>query len=96
MRRTNTEPLKDVINRFLKIYGGERKIKEIKLQNSWAKIIGTNVEKQTEFINVSKSTFYVKINSSVVKYELSMMKSQIIKRLNEEAGENLIEKIVFL
>ncbi len=96
MRRTNTEPLKEVIQRFLKIYGADRKIKEIKLQNSWAKIIGANVEKQTEFVNISKSTFYVKISSSVVKYELSMMKSKIIQRLNEEAGETLIDEIVFL
>ncbi|MCD6557356.1 MAG: hypothetical protein J7K64_09200 [Bacteroidales bacterium] len=27
MRRTNTEPLKDVIQRFLKIYGGDRRIR---------------------------------------------------------------------
>lgn len=96
MRRTNTEPLKDVIQRFLKIYGGDRKIKEIKLQNSWVKVVGNNVERQTEFIKISKSTFYVKINSSVIKHELLMMKSQIIQRLNEEAGETLINEIVFL
>ncbi len=96
MRRTNTEPLRDVIQRFLKIYGGDRKIKEIKLQNSWGKIVGLNVERQTEFIKISKSAFYVKLSSSVVKHELSMMKSQIIKRLNEEVGETLINEIVFL
>ncbi|NOZ35830.1 MAG: DUF721 domain-containing protein [Chlorobi bacterium] len=96
MRRTNTEPLKDVINRFLKIYGGDRKIKEIKLQRSWGQITGVNVEKQTEFVKVNKSTFYVKLTSSVVKYELSMMKSKIIQRLNEEAGETLIDEIIFL
>lgn len=96
MRRTNTEPLKDVIQRFLKIYGGDRKIKEIKLQNSWVKVVGNNVERQTEFIKISKSIFYVKINSSVIKHELLMMKSQIIQRLNEEAGETLINEIVFL
>ena len=96
MRRTNTEPLKDVIQRFLKIYGGDRKIKEIKLQRAWGNITGINVEKQTEFVKINKSTFYVKINSSVVKYELSMMKSKIIQRLNEEAGETLIDEIIFL
>ncbi len=96
MRRTNTEPLKEVIQRFLRIYGADRKIKEIKLQNSWGKIAGVNVENQTEFVKVNKSTFYIKLSSSVVKHELLMMKSQIISRLNEEAGETLITDIVFL
>ncbi len=96
MRRTNTEPLKDVIQRFLKIYGADKKLKEIRVQNSWGKIMGASIERQTEFVNVRKSTFYVKLNSSVLKHELLMMKSKIIKRLNEEAGETLIDKIVFL
>ncbi len=96
MRRTNTEPLKEVIQRFLKIYGGDRKIKEIKLQNSWSRIAGINVERQTEFVKINKSTFYIKLKSSVIKHELSMMKTQIIKRLNEEVGETMITEIVFL
>ncbi len=96
MRRTNTEPLKDVIQRFLKIYGADKKLKEIRIQNSWGKIMGISIEQQTEFVNVSKSTLYVKLNSSVLKHELLMMKSKIIKRLNEEAGETLIDEIVFL
>ncbi len=96
MRRTNTEPLKEVIQRFLKIYGGDRKIKEIEIQRSWGKITGTVVERQTEFVKVNKSVLYVKLKSSVLKHELSMMKSQIIKRLNEETGESIINEIVFL
>lgn len=96
MRRTNTEPLKDVIQRFLQIYGSAGKIKEIKLQNSWGKVVGQNFEQHTEFLKINKSVFYVKLDSSVVKHELSMMKTQIIKRLNEEAGETLIDEIVFL
>lgn len=96
MRRTNTEPLKEVIQRFLKIYGGDRKIKEIEIQRSWGEITGTVVERQTEFVKVNKSVLYVKLKSSVLKHELSMMKSQIIKRLNEETGESIINEIVFL
>ncbi|NPA67682.1 MAG: DUF721 domain-containing protein [Chlorobi bacterium] len=96
MRRTNTEPLKDVIRRFLEIYGGDRKLKEIKLQRSWYKVAGQRIDKHTKFVNIDKSTFFVKLDSPVLKQELLMMKSHIIKRLNEEAGETLIDEIVFL
>jgi len=96
MKRNNTEPLKNVIQRYLHAIGAKQKIKEIQLKNSWDKIMGVNITGQTEYIFIKKSIFHVKISSSVVKYELSMMKSVIIERLNTEAGETVIEDIVFL
>ena len=38
---------------------------------------------------------YVEINSSVVKNELFMMREEIRRKLNEKAGEELVEKIIF-
>ena len=96
MRRTNTEPLKDVIQRFLEIYGADRKIKEIEIQRSWGKVTGVVIENQTEFVKVDKSKLYVKLKSSVLKHELLMMRSQIINRLNDEAGKNIISEIILL
>ncbi len=96
MRRTNTEPLKDVIQRFLKIYGADRKIKEVEIQRSWGKVVGIVIENQTEFVKVENSKLYVKLKSSVLKHELLMMRSEIIKRLNNEAGQEVIEEIVLL
>ncbi len=96
MRRNNTEPLKNVIQRYLHAIGAKQKIKEIQLRNSWDKLMGVNIAGQTEYIFIKKGVFHIKISSSVVKYELSMMKSVIIERLNTEAGETLISDIVFL
>lgn len=96
MRRNNTEPLKNVIQRYLHAIGAKQKIKEIQLRNSWDKLMGVNIAGQTEFIFIKNGIFHIKISSSVVKYELSMMKTVIIERLNTEAGETLINDIVFL
>lgn len=96
MRRNNTEPLKGVIQRYLHAIGAKQKIKEIQLKNSWDKIMGANIKAQTEYVYIKKGVFHIKLRSSVVKHELSMMKSVIIERLNGEAGETVISDIVFL
>ncbi len=96
MRRNNIEPLKAVIQRYLHAIGAKQKIKEIQLKNNWENLMGVNIKAQTEYIFIKKGVFYVKITSSVVKHELSMMKSIIIQRMNNIAGETLINDIVFL
>ncbi len=96
MRRNNTEPLKAVIQRYLHAIGAKQKIKEIQLKNNWENLMGANIKEQTEYIFIKKGVFHVKITSSVVKHELSMMKSIIIQRMNNIAGETLINDIVFL
>lgn len=96
MRRSNTEPLKDVLKRYVRAIGGERKLKEIQLKRSWENLMGKNIFEQTEYVFIKKGVFYVKLRSSVVKHELMMMRSDITQRLNEEAGETLISDVVFL
>ena len=95
MRRNNTEPLKHVLKRFVQAIGGEHKIKEIQLKRNWEELMGKNIAEQTEYMYIKRGVFYIKITSSVVKHELSMMKSQIVERINSDAGETLINEVVF-
>lgn len=95
MRRNNTEPLKHVIKRYLQVIGADKKIKEIQLKRNWEELMGKNISEQTEYIYIKKGVFHIKLRSSVVKHELSMMKTEIIDRLNSDAGETLIDDVVF-
>ena len=96
MRRSNTEPLKDVLKQYLKAIGADKKLKEIRLKNNWEEIMGRSIALKTEKIYINKGIFYVKINSSVLKHELSMMKQAVLDKLNKEAGEKLIYDIKFI
>ncbi|MEA2043521.1 MAG: DUF721 domain-containing protein [Bacteroidota bacterium] len=93
MRRKNTEPLKHVIKRYLRITGVEKRLKEIRLKNQWEDIIGKGIASRTEKIEIKDGTVYLLINSSIVKNELRMVKSDIIRRFNEAAGEPLIREL---
>ena len=73
--------------------GGFRKVF---LNKVWSNVIGKNVSQYTENIYIKNNTLFLKINSSVLKQELSYGKDKIIENFNKEVGSNEIKKIVFI
>ena len=90
MRRQNTEPLKEVLERWLKAVGADKKLKEIRLVNQWEEVIGRNIARSTKDIYIKNGILYLEIISPVVKHEILMLKQGIIKKMNEMAGEIII------
>jgi len=62
---------------------------------SWEALLGKTIAGYTRNIYLSKQILYVEISSSVVKNELVMMREEIRNKLNEQAGEEMVLKIVF-
>ncbi len=96
MRRSNIQPLGEVIREYLKGTGYERKLKEVDVVQSWEELLGKTIAHYTTDILIKNKVLYVKISSPVVKNELFMMREEIRKKLNENAGEEMILKIIFI
>jgi predicted nucleic acid-binding Zn ribbon protein len=94
MRKSNTQPLGDVLKEYVRSMNMERKLKEMDVVASWEAILGKTIAHYTRKIYLSKKILYVELTSSVVKNELMMMRENIRLRLNEEAGEEMVNKIV--
>ncbi|MDR1762501.1 MAG: DUF721 domain-containing protein [Dysgonamonadaceae bacterium] len=62
---------------------------------AWYKLIGASAAKFTSSVQIRKRVLYVKLTSSVLKSELSMCRENLIQRLNEKAGRNVVDNIVF-
>lgn len=69
------------------------KLAEVRLIDSWKTVLGTSVSRFTDNIFIKKRTLYVRITSSVLKNELMMCREQLISRLNNEAGKDVIDSI---
>jgi predicted nucleic acid-binding Zn ribbon protein len=95
MRRSNAQSLEEVLRDYLREMKMDRKLKEVDVVQSWENMVGKTIAHYTSNIWLSKKILYVEINSSVVKNELLMMREEIRQRLNQEAGEEMVEKIVF-
>lgn len=95
MRKSNTQPLGQVLREYIREMNLDRKLKEVDVVQSWEKVLGKTIAAYTRNVWLSKKILYVEISSPVVKNELMMMRETIRQRLNELAGEEMVEKIVF-
>ena len=95
MRKSNTQPLSEVLREYIRSMNMEKKLKEVDVVASWESVLGKTIAHYTQKIYLSKNILYVEISSPIVKNELLMMREHIRQRLNEEAGEEMVEKIVF-
>jgi predicted nucleic acid-binding Zn ribbon protein len=94
MRKSNTQPIDQVIRDFLREMKIDRKLKEVSIVHQWESLMGKMVAVRTSQIYIRNGILFVHVTSSVLKNELLMMRQDIINKLNEQAGEIIIEKIV--
>lgn len=96
MRKPNDITLKQAIDKLLAHYKLRGKFDETGVVAMWSEIMGTAVANRTKQIYIHQRKLFVRIESSVVKNELLIVKSAIVDKLNEKAGSQVIMDIVFL
>lgn len=94
-RDAEDTPLKDLIDRFLKSYRLDKKMKEMEVINGWKEMMGVAVANRTEKLYIKNKVLHIKLNSSVMREELANGKQIILLRVNEFAGFNIINDIWF-
>lgn len=94
MRKSHTQKISDVISEYLHELRIDRKLKEVNLVSQWETMMGRTVALRTNRIYIRNRILYIHVTSSVLKNELLMMRQEIINKLNENAGEKLIEQLV--
>ena len=92
-RSADSQPLKEVIDRFLKDFSLENKMKEMDVIAAWPELMGSAVAFRTKSIKIHNKILYLEINSSVMREELLNGKEIIITRINEKAGKQLINDV---
>lgn len=94
IRRTQTRPLKEIIEEVLKNSGIGQKLKERELIRQWDEVVGITIARSTESIYISDRKLVVKVRSSVIRNELTMIREGLRIELNRRSGQVLIDEIV--
>jgi len=96
MRKANDKSLKEAIEQMLQVYKIKQRYDETGIIAAWPNLVGTSVANRTKEIFIHNKKLYLRIESSVIKNELMMIRTQIIEKVNEEVKTSLIDEIVFL
>jgi len=96
MRKANDKSIKEAIEQMLMVYKIKRKFDETGIIASWPQLVGKSVANRTKELFIHDKKLFLRIESSVIRNELMLMRTQIINKINEEGKSVLIEEIIFL
>lgn len=72
----------------------EDKLMEVNLVNSWEEMVGKAIASRTSKVYIKDQILHIRLNSSVARNELMMLREALREKLNEKAGKELIREIV--
>ena len=95
MKRTEAEPIGDIIKKLLEAEKLDGKMNELRIAELWADVVGPGVNRYTVSRYVKNGILYVHLSSAVLRNELMMGRSLLVTRLNEAVGTEVIKDIDF-
>jgi predicted nucleic acid-binding Zn ribbon protein len=95
MRRKETQKISEILNEFRQNSPLNQKLLETQVVANWNTLLGPVIASSTRNIYFSNRVLYVFIDSSVMRHELFMMRSQIQDALNKSVGSKVVDNIVF-
>ena len=94
-RTSNQATIGELVDKLMKAYRLDGKLKEMDIIDSWGEMMGIAVANRTKNIVIRNKTLFLTMDSSVMRDELSHGKSIIIQRINEKAGYEIINDVYF-
>lgn len=94
IRKSQTRTIREVIRDFLKENNLQKGLDEQEMVRLWYEKTGKMVARHTRSVQIRNRKMYVKLDSSVVRNELSMLRDALVKDLNESFQEPLIDEII--
>lgn len=94
-RDRRPERIQDLLAEFLEREGVAEAVERFSAVEEWASRVGPGIAQVTRARTVADATLVVEVRSSAWLMELNMMKSEILRRVNE-GREVPVEKLVFV
>ena len=96
MRKANDKSIKEAIAQMLNVYKIKRRFDETAIIALWPQLVGKPVANRTKEIFISDKKLFLRIESSVVRNELMLMKTLIVNKINEAAANEIVNELIFL
>ena len=93
MFRRDVKPLGEILLKLLRDEGLETPLQQKRLIDAWETVAGPMVASYTAERFIKNQTLFVKITNPALRHDLSMMRTQLMRRLNEQVGALIITDI---
>ena len=84
----------DALKGFIKKSNLKNGIRAIQIEEVWEQLMGKTIAKYTDKSEIINNTLFIRTSVGPLKNELMFQKQQIIDRVNETFGENVISNVV--
>jgi predicted nucleic acid-binding Zn ribbon protein len=95
MFRRDVQIIKDLILHNLRQQGLETPLLQKRLVEAWPVVAGETIARYTLNTYIKNQTLYVKLSVPALRADLSMRRSEFVKRLNEHVESQVIADIRF-
>lgn len=95
MFRRKVKSIQELLPEILRHEGLETPLRQQRLLSSWDDVIGQPLAQYTGERFIKNQTLFVKVNNPALRADLAMGRSMLVRRLNENAGAQVIVDIKF-
>lgn len=84
----------DALKGFIRKSNLKNGIRAVQIEEVWEKLMGKTIAKYTEKVQIINKKLFIHTNIGPLKNELQFQKPQIIARVNELFGEEVITEVI--
>lgn len=88
------QSLGEALARLISDLGFEKKLKEQEVVEQWCRVVGDQIAKHARAVACEGGKLFVEVDSAAWRHELLYMKSQILERVNQTAGIQVVQEII--
>lgn len=93
MFKREVKSINDILQQFLRKEGLETPLQQKRLIDAWDSVAGPMVARYTQEKFIKNQILFVKITNPALRQDLSMMRQQLSRRLNEVVGSSVISDV---
>ncbi len=95
-RPGNPQLVGELLPTYLRKKGLAAKVEAASVVPEWENLVGPGIASVTVPVRISEGTLFVQVRTSAWMTELTLMKADLMRRLNAGKREGRIDQLVFL
>jgi predicted nucleic acid-binding Zn ribbon protein len=95
MKPSRPKPIESVLSDVLAKLGLGKRLAQWRAVEIWSDVVGEQIARAATADRIDQGKLIVRVNSSVWRNELVFLKADIIKKLNDALGDDIVKDIVF-